>query len=422
MNEALLVFLWKYRVLGNHFVTTDGEDVQVYHPGTENNHGGPDFINARMKIGDLLWAGNVEIHWRSSDWFRHEHDKDAAYDSVVLHVSMYHDTEVFTASGRKLNALDLNTRDLGAIIERYRFLNLSHDPVPCLVIPNLERIKLTGPWLTRLAVERLEKKAGALAQQWIWEEGQWDRVFLLQLFRSYGLPANAEPFLRLARKFMLVRDQFGLDPDDYEAILLYLAGFIPGPSPDAYTVRLTERAVRLVNGIPVMPRAAWKLLRMRPGGFPGLRIAQLAAGLTAIIQLNHNQRIEMEVAGWKTLLSMPAAPYWDHHFLPGVPTQRAWPKKPGSSFVDAIIINAVVPYLATVAHCSNEHALMSRALAMLESCPAEDNRIIRLWTAAGIQPANAAESQGMMELYQSYCSRHRCLQCRIGYLLLHQQE
>jgi hypothetical protein len=114
--------------------------------------------------------------------------------------------------------------------------------------------------------------------------------------------------------------------------------------------------------------------------------------------------------------------YWDHHFLPGVPTQRAWPKKPGSSFVDAIIINAVVPYLATMAHCSNEHALMSRALAMLESCPAEDNRIIRLWTAAGIQPANAAESQGMMELYQSYCSRHRCLQCRIGYLLLHQQD
>lgn len=419
MKEALPVFLWKYRVLGQDFLSTERENIHVFSPGTENRDSGPDFINARIKIGDTLWAGNVEVHWNASDWKRHGHQDDPVYDSVILHVVMNADDKVKTLRGRQLVTLSLRDSDANNVIMKYESLRLSHHKIPCNNLMRNEKIAMPGPWLTRLAVERLEDRAETLIRQLMWEEGDWDKVFMTLLFRSYGQAVNAEAFIRLARKCLAVNEFKHLDTEDHEAVLLYLSGMLTNSDDDPWLKKLYVRAIICVDGIPPMPKSVWKFMRMRPHNFPSIRMAQLAAGLSGILAIPHACRLKMHGEEWRHALSVPASDYWDNHFRPGVNTGRSWTKKPGPGFVDTLIINAVVPYLAASARFENQNGLMLKALDMLENAKPEENVIIRQWIDVGIQPLNATESQGLVELFRAYCTQHKCLQCRIGYLLLH---
>ena len=434
MSEAFLYFLWQYQYFTKHnLTTTDGDSIQVLHPGFRNHDAGPDFFNARLLIKDVEWGGTVEMHTKTSDWLAHRHQHDRAYDNVILHVVWQDDRattgrRVDRANGMPLPTIELNTLTDAALIDRYALLSDSPDSIPCAgQFRSVQPLRLTS-MLDKAMLQRLERKAAGVQAVFQATGGDWEETAYRLLAVNMGFKINAEPMAQLSRalplKAMLKHRDALLQA---EAMLFGTAGLldtIDEPRPgmaDEYAVALQREyrflSVKYQLSNKQVTAHAWKWGRLRPANFPTLRLAQLARLVT-----KHASLFSLFVGsnGADTLMkSLQVTPsdYWLSHYRFGKATEATVPAL-GENSAQNIVINTVVPLLAAYAHHRGEPGYIDRAITLLEQLPAEKNRLTNGWNALGLGVRTAFDSQASIELYNEFCSVKKCLSCQIGAGLL----
>lgn len=415
MKEVFLYYLWERRLFLNALVTDQGAPVQIIDPGIRNTDSGPDFLEAKIKIGEQLWIGHVEIHVKTSDWNQHGHQYDKAYDNVILHVVYENDTKV-----NLIPVLELKEHFDERLYEQYEHLIASLRWIACE--RSLEQVSpfVKMACLERMAVERIEEKSNIVAKTLSTNKFDWEETFYRLLLRYLGMKVNNEAFEYLSHilpfKILLKHADNLLQ---VEAMLFGCAGFLELESDDAYP-QLLKREFNVMHAkfnMLTMPTERWKFMRMRPVNFPTVRLAQLAQ----MIHLNGCLFSKIKEATCvdevKLLFNVKASEYWDTHYRFSI-EGPAKPKHLGESTADVLIINAVVPLLFCYGRFHKDESYCEKALEYLEDITAEDNSITRSFTACGISSTNAMQSQALLHLYNHYCRRKQCLECSIGNYLL----
>lgn len=398
--------------------TTTGEPVEVIDAGLPNTNAGPDFFNAKLKIGGTLWVGNIEVHTLASDWMRHGHDKDAAYDNVILHVAETVDCEVFRANGVPVPQLQLPCPDP----VRQRYDELSHAEIypPCYsILSSLPKLTVHS-WLSALQVERFEQKARVIATRLERYNNHWEDVFFITLARNFGFGLNGDAFEAWASRLPFrAIDKHRDDLFQVEAFFFGQAGLLDEELPDAdgYYLKLQKEFRYLQHKFELsvpMTATQWRFLRLRPGNFPHVRLAQLANLYYKERSLFSRIMEADTLEAVRKLLTVTTSPYWEEHFnFRKVSSSRE--KQVGKNAQNLIIINTVIPFLYAYGLHKADELLCERATGFLESLKAEDNHIIRHWSGAGLPVSTAADSQALLQLQKEYCDKKDCLRCRFGF-------
>lgn len=404
--------------------TTTGEPVEVIDAGLPNTNAGPDFFNAKLKIGGTLWVGNIEVHTLASDWMRHGHDKDAAYDNVILHVAETVDCEVFRANGVPVPQLQLSCPDP----VRQRYDELSHAEIypPCYsILSSLPKLTVHS-WLSALQVERFEQKARVIATRLERCNNHWEDVFFITLARNFGFGLNGDAFEAWASRLPFrAIDKHRDDLFQVEAFFFGQAGLLDEELPDAdgYYLKLQKEFRYLQHKFELsvpMTATQWRFLRLRPGNFPHVRLAQLANLYYKERSLFSRIMEADTLEAVRKLLTVTTSPYWEEHFnFRKVSSSRE--KQVGKNAQNLIIINTVIPFLYAYGLHKADELLCERATGFLESLKAEDNHIIRHWSGAGLPVSTAADSQALLQLQKEYCDKKDCLRCRFGFEYLRQK-
>ena len=404
--------------------TTTGEPVEVIDAGLPNTNAGPDFFNAKLKIGGTLWVGNIEVHTLASDWMRHGHDKDAAYDNVILHVAETVDCEVFRANGVPVPQLQLPCPDP----VRQRYDELSHAEIypPCYsILSSLPKLTVHS-WLSALQVERFEQKARVIATRLERCNNHWEDVFFITLARNFGFGLNGDAFEAWASRLPFrAIDKHRDDLFQVEAFFFGQAGLLDEELPDAdgYYLKLQKEFRYLQHKFELsvpMTATQWRFLRLRPGNFPHVRLAQLANLYYKERSLFSRIMEADTLEAVRKLLTVTTSPYWEEHFnFRKVSSSRE--KQVGKNAQNLIIINTVIPFLYAYGLHKADELLCERATGFLESLKAEDNHIIRHWSGAGLPVSTAADSQAVLQLQKEYCDKKDCLRCRFGFEYLRQK-
>ncbi len=417
--EILFHYVWQHRLCGNRLRLTDGTPVEVVDPGVHNLGAGPDFFNAKIRSGGMLWVGNVEIHERSSDWRRHGHGGDAAYNNVVLHVVGEADCDAVTADGKILPQTVVAVP--GWLAANYRELTAEDTYPPCYrVIPSIDKLSVRS-WLSRLSVERLEVKMERVDGYLRQTAGDWERAFFVTLSRNFGFGTNADAFERWA--LSIDPQAVGKHRDDIllvEAFFFGQAGLledglVPESRQDAYYRRLRAEYAFLRAKFGLVPLEArmWKFGRLRPQNFPYVRLSQLArlyhGGAVCFSRLLEARDAE----AMRSLFSVGVTDYWQTHYAFGEESVKG-EKTLRRDSLNLLIINTASPVLFAYARHTADESLAERAFSLLESLPAERNYITRCWERAGISADCAADSQALIQLRSVYCDRRDCLRCRFG--------
>lgn len=411
-----------------------GEPVTVLHPGRRNRDSGPDFTGALIRIDGVDWAGDVEVHVRSGQWNEHRHVDDRSYNSVVLHVALHPDVwsgSLARPDGSILPEIILYPRlkeSVRRLIHAYH-TRPAH-PIACATHWSSVPEPLVRQWLDELSDRRLRARAREVRQ--LSEFGFDASQYLYErIFAALGYAKNSEPMLELARRLPLRFILSHIPPPDVEACFLGVAGLIPHPSDllDAdratadYAVELRERfeRLRLRHNLETMPRERWRFFRLRPANFPPIRIAQGAALVRPGGLLNKDpiERLRTRVLGPRPLKALRACfqinagAFWLNHVRLEKASARS-SAEIGRQRIDVILVNAVLPMLMRLAARTSDEQLEKAAARMMELIPPEEDEIVRIFRGLGIGPRSAKEAQGMHELYRFYCTRFRCLSCRIG--------
>jgi hypothetical protein len=420
MNEEFLHYLWKYRLLDPELFTVSGEPLVVLHPGEHNTDGGPDFFNARVKINGTTWAGNVEIHVRASDWYRHRHQHDPAYDNVILHTVFENDVEVTRNSDEKIPAIVMKGHFPAYIYERYRDFQENRQWIPCE--PTIKSVDpfIFEQWIPSLAVERIEEKILVLRRSLEASRFDWDETFYRNLARSFGFRINAQPFELLARSLpwkLLQKHRTNLF--QLEALLFGQAGMLETDFPEDYPRLLRQEYLFLkekynLTGIPL---SLWKFLRLRPSNFPAVRIAQFASLIHKELNIYQSVLESHDPRQIACLFEVQASAYWDTHFIFGK-WSASKPKILGITSIRLLIVNLVAPFLFLYGEVKALPPFKEKGLTVLEMLPPESNADIDCWKAIGVPAPDALHTQALLHLKSHYCDKKRCLECRIGAQLL----
>jgi hypothetical protein len=421
IKEDLLQFIWEQQLFQRHALrTTDGRTLEVIRHGGLQRDSGPDFSDARVRIDGQLLVGSIEVHVRSSEWYAHKHEKDPAYDNVILHVVLEHDMAVRTARGGRVPTLELGPRIVPQSLEVYERWMRNKAWVPCE-----EQVASVDPvraelWLERVLIERLERKAAEVDALHHQLGDDAAETFFHLLLRAVGHKVNAEPFGMLAHALPLkVLLKYRDDALRTEALLFGQAGLLRTDFIDEHP-RILQREHALLqrmHDLQPAPLAAWKFARLHPPNFPTVRIAQLA-GLVMRSNGSFSELLASDdVEAIRDLLDVQAGEYWTEHFTFDQ-ASAAHPKRFGRDAADHVIINAIVPFRFAMARIRRDEIGAQRALDLLERAPAEVNSIVSRWDELGLPARNAARSQALIELKNSHCSQRRCLSCGIGTELL----
>ena len=417
--ELLLNYVWKHKIFPLKMLqTATGESVEVIDAGLPNTNAGPDFFNAKLKIGGTLWVGNIEVHTLASDWMRHGHDKDAAYDNVILHVAETVDCEVFRANGAPVPQLQLSCPES----VRRHYDELSHTEIypPCYsILSSLPKLTVHS-WLSALQVERFEQKARAIAARVERYNNHWEDVFFITLARNFGFGLNGDAFEAWASRLPFrAIDKHRDDLFQVEAFFFGQAGLLDEELPDAdgYYLKLQKEFRYLQHKFELsvpMTATQWRFLRLRPGNFPHVRLAQLANLYYKERSLFSRIMEADTLEAVRKLLTVTTSPYWEEHFnFRKVSSSRE--KQVGKNAQNLIVINTVIPFLYAYGLHKADELLCERATGFLESLKAEDNHIIRHWSGAGLPVSTAADSQALLQLQKEYCDKKDCLRCRFGF-------
>lgn len=424
MNESFLWYLWKYRLYHPAITTTDGDNISVEYPGQQNADSGPDFSHARVRIGATLWAGNVEVHTRSSDWLRHGHQHDRAFDNVILHVVYENDVVISRPDGQVIPVVELKDKFDSGKWEHYRRLMKSGKPIPCSSSITTISVLEMEQWLDRTLISRLERKTIYINKLLELYKGSFEEVFYQLLAANFGFKVNAIPFELLARSLehkVLIRHSASLLQT--EALLFGQAGLLEDDFTEEYPIKLQKEYRYLKKKLHLigLEKKLWKFSRMHPANFPTIRISQFAVLFQKRPHILSSILNCLTVVELKKLFEVKAHEYWDNHFTFGEETEAS-DKNLGDFAVENIIINTIVPFLFYYGKYKGDEHLCSKAIGWLEHCLAENNAIIREWGKLGVKAINASHSQSLIELKNEYCVTKNCLNCRIGLKLLQQTE
>ncbi len=428
MREDFLHYVWQHQYYDKADLrTADGEEIQVLKPGQRNADAGPDFLNARLRLGNVEWNGAVEIHLRASDWARHHHQTDPKYDQVILHVVATHDADVARTNGSPIPTLALQPRLLPQLLARYQALVEAPAAAALPCAPLLGLVSgITKTMMTeRALMERVERKADDIMALHQHLGQDWEATAYHALLAAFGFQKNSEPLARLAKALPLsVLRRHWHDQRQVEALLFGQAGFLVDneeTASDAYIQDLKREYDFLRHkyglGATALLVHEWNYLRLRPANFPPVRLGQLAGLLHARPALFDALLTAQSVAALTGFFQAPVPPYWRAHFRPGRPG-----KVPalGKSSTHLLIINVVVPLRVAYARHTGQSALVESSVALLSELPAEHNQYTDLYAALQFEHRTAADSQGLLALHKNYCTPRRCLHCAIGGQLVRQ--
>lgn len=421
MKEDFLHYVWKFQKFDKRDLkTTSGELVQVLNPGRHNFSSGPDFFNAQLTIANQIWAGNVEIHLKSSHWYTHRHEEDHNYDSVILHVVWEHDAEVFRKHNIAIPVLELKKGVDKTTLENYRKL-FSKDQqwINCQnEIASIDSFVLHN-WLERLFIERLQQKSDSLLIELSTLKNHWEALLFQLLCKNFGLNINGSAFLSVAKSidFSIVQ-KCSHNTLQLEALLFGQAGLLDRDLEDRYCIKLQKTYAflkykhKLVNEMVISP----KFFRLRPPNFPTIRLSQLASLYSS------RPNLFSEIISVKTkdalyqIFEISASSYWDTHFNFGsAVTNRK--KKLTKKFIDLLLINTVIPLRFCYANFVGMDA-SEAVLHLARSIPKEENTIVAKFNTLGAVATHALESQALLQLKNNYCDAKRCLECALGNELL----
>lgn len=414
--EHLLHYVWKHKLFPLKVLqTTNGLPVEVIDPGLQNPNAGPDFFNAKLKIDGVLWIGNIEIHERSSDWFKHGHHADTGYNSVILHIASEIDTEISRSNGERIPQIQLICPE--AVRTNYKELLETDSYPPCYrIIPSLPPFTAHS-WMTALQMERFEQKATLLNERLKRCQGNWEDAFFITLARNFGFGLNGDAFETWAHRlpFRAV-DKHRNDLFQIEAIFFGQAGILEDSDGDGYYLRLKKEYTYLQHKFGLIPMDAslWRFLRLRPANFPHIRIAQLACLYHRAYGLLSRIMETETLQGVRDILKGGTSEYWLTHYTFGG-SSPSRPKTLSNTSLDLLIINTVVTFLYAYGLHKGNRVLCARAGSFLEELKAENNYITRMWEQCGMKASNAADSQALIQLKKEYCDKKKCLYCRIGY-------
>lgn len=421
MNENLLHFLWKLKLFSvKKLKSTNGEIIHIISNGIHNLNTGPDFLNAKIEIENQVWAGNVEIHINSSDWYKHNHEADKNYDAVILHVVWEHDVEIFRNNNAKIVTLELKNYISKAVLNSYnqlfsknkKWINCENDIqfIDSFIFEN---------WLERLYFERLEQKSSSIQEILITNNNNWEATLFMLLAKSFGLKVNGDAFLNFANSFdfSIVR-KVSNNVEQLEALFLGQAGLLSNKYESIYFEKLNREYEYLKVKFKLTPILGGQVqfFRLRPNNFPTIRLSQLAF-LYSKYQNLFSKIIEIDsLELFYSLFEVSTFPFWETHFTFDKESKKST-KKLTKSFIDLILINTIIPlkfvYLKNLG--KNEY---SSLFAILENIKPEKNSIISRYNDLNIESPNAFKTQALLQLKNEYCSKQLCLQCAIGKTIL----
>ncbi len=422
MTEEFLHYIWQYRLFDKNIETTDGQEVSVVHPGYKNTDAGPDFFQARIKIGDQLWAGNVEIHIRASDWFLHQHQNDRAYSNIILHIVFENDQPVFDGNGQPVATLELNGKFSSHLFNKYQAFLYNKTWIPCSAdVATVDEL-IWQSWLERLLVERIERKSTEIKRLLNLNLNDWEETFYQVLAGSFGFKVNEQSFLLLAKSLpisVLAKHKNNLF--QLEALLFGQAGLLKNDFADDYPQLLAKEYnfMKKKFSLNPIPGHLWKFLRLRPSNFPTIRISQFAA------LVHQSQNLVSKILRCKTsqevisMFDLKASEYWETHYVFDKPAPKSV-KRFGDAAIQTIVINTVVHFLFLYGNEKGNNASKDKAIEFLTSLPPEQNNIIQGFEKLGVKAHNAFETQALIELKNKYCALKKCLHCRVGLSLLRQ--
>ncbi|MDR0437804.1 MAG: DUF2851 family protein [Bacteroidales bacterium] len=420
MTEDFLHYLWRFQIWNAPLQTTNGKSVEVINAGFHNTDGGPDFLDARIRIGDTLWAGHVEIHTKSSDWYAHHHEHNPAYNSVILHVVYENDASAKRVIGTSVPTCSVREKFSEHVYQT--FSNWRNNPgfVPCeRQLQNLSEHKRVM-LLERLSIERLEEKVDEILIDLAYNLNSWEETFYQHLLRSFGLRINTEAFHQIAKRTPLKFLQKQADNRfQLEAMLFGQAQLLNSTFNDSYPRALQEEYAFLQQKFRLLPisEGLVNFLRLRPCSFPTLRLAFFASLIQQKSQVFQDILHIQNINDGLDLLQPDVSEYWKTHYVFDKLSVEK-PKELGQSTQHLIFINTIIPFLFAFGKLRDRVDICDRALNFLQDLPAENNHLIRKWKSSGMPANNASDSQALLILKKKYCDLKRCLQCGIGIELL----
>lgn len=417
--ERLLHYVWKYRLFSEaDLCTSEGHSIMVLDPGIQNTDAGPDFFNAKIRVAGVVWAGNVEIHTKASDWYKHRHDSNPAYDSVILHIVQEDDATICRTNGELIQQAII--RVPSNVTENMEWLLSKDTLLPCANrLYEIDPLHISA-WISALLTERLERKTDDIFARLENNKEDWNEVFYITLTRNFGFGTNSDAFEWLAQSlpFKYIQKQKGNNVQ-IEALLFGQAGLLDEENEDPYYLLLKREYTFLCKKYELKPLDGFlfKKLRNRPVNFPHIRLAQLAA-----IWINNDTVFSKILASdqfevLRSCFDVPVSEYWKthYHFQYPSPAQK---KSIGRNATAIVLINTVAPLLFAYGKKKKQPEYCTKALQMLENIQPEQNSIIKGFSAAGLKARNAYDTQALIQLRREYCEKKKCLYCRIGFHLI----
>ncbi|WP_445957225.1 DUF2851 family protein [Yeosuana sp.] len=421
MQEDFLHYIWRYKKFDvPNIKTTNLETISIISVGDYNQNSGPDFFNSQLNIDNQLWAGNVEIHLRSSDWFVHNHEVDKAYDNVILHVVWEHDTDIFRRDNSVIPTLEIKSYIDNGLIKNYeklflkdnKWINCENDfaQVDEFVLQN---------WLERLYFERLERKAFNIEQLLAISKNDWESVLFKMLAKNFGLKVNGDAFLSMANSldFSVIRKSKS-NQTNLEALLFGQAGLLQGDIQESYFIDLVKQYAFLKQKFKLSNTQVSPVLffRLRPPNFPTIRLSQLAN----IYHKHHNlfsKIIETNVLNdFYEVFNMPTSPFWQTHFTFNKTSKKS-DKKISKAFMDLLLINTIIPIKFSYAKHQGKN-IDDAIITLIQQIASEKNNIINKFDTLKKVSSSALQSQSLIQLKTEYCDKNKCLQCAIGNALI----
>lgn len=425
MEEYFLHFIWQFQRFDKSGLQVKEGAVNILQPGFRNFNAGPDFLQAKVQIAEVSWSGAVEIHIKSSDWQSHRHQLNPNYNQVILHVVWEDDQPVFREDGTPMPTLALKDRVDMTVYDDYRQLVDNPMFIPCAprlhIVPSIVMTSMQE----RVAVERLAIKAADVLIMLDDENGNWEQTCYCLLAKNFGFKINSQAFLSTAGQlpFKIIQKHKG-NLQQIEALLFGQSGLLQQKGPDDYQQQL-QKEFKYLNRKYKLPAplgiVQWKFMRLRPANFPSLRMAQLAAVLASRQKLFQDFLTVTDLRDIKRILRQKPSAYWSEHYHFGKPSAKH-PATIGDAAIENIAINTIAVLQAAYSLRLQDDKHMENALTLLESCKAEDNRIISAWKQLQVKPANARESQALLQLHNHYCTPRLCLSCKIGHNILNPQK
>lgn len=420
MKEDFLHYLWKFKKFDTlNLKTFNGEEITIVTVGQYLELAGPDFFNAQITIANQKWAGNVEIHLKSSDWYVHHHEQDSGYENVILHVVWEHDTEVFRSNNSEIPVLELKKYVDKATLENYQSLMAPKSWIFCEKQINKIDGFVFKNWQERLFFERLERKAKSIFDLLEQTNHDWEAVLFCLLAKNFGLNTNGELFFNMAQNIpfsVLRRESFEIE--NLEALIFGTAGLLDSDKEDTYFKDLKFRYFYLTHKYQLEQggQAPVQFFKHRPDNFPTIRLSQFANLYHSQVHLFSKISVLNSLKSSYDLFQVSASEYWLNHYQ----FDKESPKKRKSlskSFIDLIVINTIIPLQCAFAKSQGKE-ISEDLIRLLEEVSPEKNAIIDKFKSFGVLAASAFDTQSLLQLKMEYCNAGKCLECAVGMELL----